>query len=240
MASQLPIRLVLINGKPIEPSTLNADPNIFVTNDLIKVGDKDDGYFVKTKQLSVDSSGGVSVTVTLKSNRLWFKGLDDFAAAHDFVYPALGVLLIVAIGLIVAGAFSFLAAPEETRLAYAGLAILRAPWALGMGAFIGLFVLSNKLEKSIGYALSVAIGMSGVALGIALAFLWDYLFLPQVPLEHWPADYVKLANDFRQHSASLVAVGAVYAPIIVLVLKFLHLDFIGTIASVFVRKRSAD
>jgi hypothetical protein len=240
MASELPIRLVLINGKPIEPSTLNADPELFVTNDLIKVGDKADGYIVKTKQLSIDSTGSVSLTVTLKSNRLWFKGLDDFAAAHDVVYPLLGVLLIVAIGAVVAGVFSFLAAPAETQMAYAGLAIVRAPWALAIGAFAGLFVLSNSLEKSIGYALSVAVGMSGVGLGIALAFLWNYLFLPQTPLEHWPVDYVQLAKAFRQHSASLVAVGAVYAPIILLALKFLHLDFIGTIASVFVKKKQAD
>jgi hypothetical protein len=52
-------------------------------------------------------------------------------------------------------------------------------------------------------------------------------------------DYLQLAKDFRQHSASLVAVGAVYAPIILLIPKFLHLDFIGTIASVFVKKKPA-
>jgi hypothetical protein len=239
MASELPIRLVLINGKTIEPSTLNADPDIFVANDIIKIGDKADGYIVKTKQLSVDSSGRASVTVTLKSNRLWFKGLDEFAAKHDIVYPLLGVLLIVAIGLLVAVAFSFLAAPYETQMAYAGVAILRAPWAVGIGAYIWLYVLSNKLEKSIGYALSIAVGMFGVILAIALALLWDNLFLPQVPPQHWPADYVQLANNFRQHTASLVAVGAVYAPIILIILKFLHLDFIGTIASVL-KKKQAD
>jgi hypothetical protein len=43
MASELPIRLVLIDGKPIEPTTINADPAAFVTNDLIKIGDNADG-----------------------------------------------------------------------------------------------------------------------------------------------------------------------------------------------------
>jgi hypothetical protein len=240
MASDLPIRLVLIDGKPIEPTNLNADPAAFITNDIIKIGDNADGYIVKNKQLVVDPAGSLSVTVTLKRNRLWFKRLDEFAAKHDFMYPLLGMLLIVVIGVIVGSVFYFLAAPAETQMAYAGLAIVRAPWALGIGAFIGLYILSNKLEKSIGQALGVAVGMLGVVLGIALALLWNYLFLPGAAPQYWPADYVQLAKDFRQHSASLVAVGAVYAPILLLVLKFLHLDFIGTIASIFVKKKSAD
>jgi hypothetical protein len=201
MGNELPIRLIRSDGKSVDPSSINADPDAFITDDLIKIGDKAVDYIVERKQLLVDSGGRFAI--------------------------------------LIAGGFVFLAANDETKLAYAGYATARAPWVLFIGAIAALTVISNKLEKRIGYALSVAVGMSGANLGAALAFLWDHLFLPQMP-NLWPADYVRLARQFWQHSSSLVAVGAAYAPVILFILKFLHLEFIGTIASVFTKRKRAE
>lgn len=238
MGSELPIRLISIGGRAIGPPTINADPAVFVVDETIRIADQPDAYIVRSKQLTIDSTGRPSVIVTVKSTRTWFAGLDAFAEKHDIVYPLLGMLFLFAGGSVVTGFFLFLSASDATKMAYAGYAIACAPWVLLIGAIAGLSVLSVRLQKTIGQALGVAVGFSGCAVGLALSSLWRWLFLPQPPSK-WPSDYVQLATDFSHHAASLTAVGAVYAPLVLLILKILHLDFIGTIASIFVKKKSA-
>ena len=134
--------------------------------------------------------------------------------------------------------FDFLAMSPEVKLAYAGYAIALAPWVLFLGVWFGLIILSgsNWLESRIGIALSISFGTSSILPGMTIGVIWYYLFIPQRP-KIWPKDYIDLATIFWQNTSSMVAVSAAYAPLILLVIKLLKLDVIGTIATAVLERK---
>ena len=77
--------------------------------------------------------------------------------------------------------------------------------------------------------------MAGVPLGVAIALLWRWLFLPDTEPE-WPAGYARLARSFWESTGAMSAVALAYAPLATALIKW---DWVAVLTSLLTRKKAA-
>ncbi|MBN8942729.1 MAG: hypothetical protein GY844_22800 [Bradyrhizobium sp.] len=200
--------------------------------ELAGVADK---FTVAKWTIVVDADGDARLEVTLKSTRRWFTWLDERARTKDILYPLAGFAMFAVLILPCAAPFWFFSLNAELRIAWGGYLIAHALWPIIIGVILAVQIVAGRAERHVGKALGFGISMAGVPLGVAIALLWRWLFLPDTEPE-WPAGYARLARSFWESTGAMSAVALAYAPLATALIKW---DWVAVLTSLLTRKKAA-
>lgn len=209
-----------------------ADGNLVSLGAEVRGLDKGETYVVGSRELCMDEQGKLIIELTLRPAKPgWIKWLDTLSLKYAWLPQVIALVVLVILGGVGLCVFSWLSEDHDVPLALAGRAIVVAPWAIPIICMVAAFRPAWRARRRIGLTFVYVLSFVALTAGVGLGLLWHALFVPV-----WPTDYVRLASTFSQSATSLVAVVAVYAPLIVLALKILNLESLSATAGSIFRK----
>jgi len=230
------VRIVLRQAeKPDWSQEVSGFPSAFEVGATVELAGIEDKFNVAKRTIVVDADGDARLDVTLKSGRRWFTWLDERAKTNDILYPLAGFVVFAILFLLCAAPLWFLALDAEQRIAWGGYLIAHALWPIIIGVILATQIVAGRAERHVGKALGFGISMAGVPLGVAIALLWRWLFLPDTVPE-WPAGYARLARSFWESTGAMSAVALAYAPLATALIKW---DWVVVLTSLLTRKKAA-
>lgn len=196
-----------------------GDPDRFEPGASVRLDGIDKSFSISRRVTAIAPDGTTYVEATLDDGRRWFSGLEDFAARHDWVIPAGGVLLILLLALILASGFWFLSLSAAMRSAWIGYAVANGQWPLWVGTCLVMLIIVERFIPARPSFLRPMFTMITVPLAYVVAYIWGALFLFGRDLS-WPDGYAALADEFGTNWRSFAALALTYLPLAIAILKW--------------------